>query len=103
MDDAVQIMLANVTMPDGTVVANIERVLIGGGTQNVTVDGVVEVRQHPSFNRFHVRLLSPDRMIADQLLEADTYDQAVEIGLAYAEKRAEHAATIESLTTSLRV
>ena len=99
----VQIMVANVVLEDGTVVANVERVRIGGGTQNVTVDGAVEVRQHPTFSRHHVRLLSPDRMIPDQLVETESYDEAVEIGLKYAAKRAEHAAQIDDLAAALRI
>jgi hypothetical protein len=101
--DQVQIMTARVVLPDGTAVAQIERVLIGGGTQTVTVDGVPENRVHPTFERWHVRLLSPDRMIPDELREAETYDEAVDLAIRYADKRAEHAAAIAGLAEGLKV
>jgi len=84
-------------------VALIEAVTIGGGVQVVTVDGVPEERRHPTFHRFHVRLLSPDRMIADQLLETETYEEAVELGLVYAAKRAKHAQLVDELAADLRI
>jgi hypothetical protein len=96
-------MTAAVNAHDGTPLAQIERVRIGGGTQTVTVDGVPEERQHPTFFLFHVRLLSPDRMIPDQLCEAQTYDDAVELALKYAAKRVEHAARIDELAADLKV
>jgi hypothetical protein len=102
-DASVQIMVAHVVMPDGTVAAYVERVRLGGGTQVVTVDGVPEERVHPTSDSHHVRLLSPDRMIPDQLLDATTYEDAVELGLKYATKRAEHAAQIDDLAASLKV
>lgn len=98
----VTITTARIDLADGTQVATVEAVTIGGGTQVVTVDGVAEERQHPTLHRFHCRLLSPDRMIPDQLLELETYEQAVEAGLAYAARRAEHAEQITALTEALR-
>lgn len=100
---AVTITEARVDLDDGTVVAYIEAVTIGGGTQIVTVDGVPEERQHPMFRRFHVRLLSPDRMISDQLREAETYEEAVEVGLEYAAKRVKHAQQVEELAADLKM
>jgi hypothetical protein len=96
-------MTARVVDADGTALAQIERVRIGGGTQTVTVDGVPEERIHPTFERWHVRLLSPDRMIPDQLLDAETYDDAADLALRYAAKRVEHAAAVAELADSLRV
>lgn len=92
-----------VDLADGTTVALIEAVTIGGGQQTVTVDGVPEDRQHPTYYRFHCRLLSPDRMIADQLHETQTYEEAVDIGLAYAAKRAKHAQQLAELAEGLKV
>lgn len=94
---------ARVDLPDGTTVAQIDAVTIGGGIQTVTVDGVPEDRQHPTLHRFHCRLLSPDRMIPDQLHETETYDEAVDIGVAYAAKRAKHAKQLAELAAELRV
>lgn len=103
MEPLVFITGARVDLPDGTTVAQIDAVTIGGGVQTVTVDGVPEDRQHPTLHRFHCRLLSPDRMIPDQLLEAETYEEAVELGKAYAVKRAKHAAQLAELAADLRV
>lgn len=97
---AVEITGARVTQ-DGTEVAQIEAITVGGGTQVVTVDGTPEVRQHPTFHRFHVRLLSPDRMIPDVLREAETYEEAVEIATAYAGRRAVHAGKVAELAEAL--
>jgi hypothetical protein len=99
----VLIMTARVDSPDGTALAQIERVRIGGGTQVVTVDGVPEERVHPTLHRFHVRLLSPDRMIPDELRETETYEQAVDLALKYAAKRSEHARRIDELAADLKV
>lgn len=104
-DDAgisVAVMMARVDL-DGAAVAYIEAVTIGGGMQVVTVDGVPEERVHPTFHRFHVRMLSPDRMIPDQLREAETYEEALELGTLYARKRAEHAARVDQLAEDLKV
>jgi hypothetical protein len=104
MDEpAALIMTACVNMPDGTTVAQIERVRIGGGTQVVTVDGVPEERVHPTLHGFHVRLLSPDRMIPDELRDAETYEQAVELAMKYAAARAKHAAAVDELAADLKV
>lgn len=97
-----QIMTSRVVVDDQPV-AQIERILMGGGTQTVTVDGVPEERVHPMFERFHVRLLSPDRMIPDELRELDTYEEACELALLYAGKRVEHAAAVADLAAGLKV
>jgi len=94
---------ARVELDDGTVVAIVEAITIGGGTQIVTVDGVPEERVHPTFHRFHCRLISPDRMIPDELRETETFDAAVELGLAYATKRIEHAESVAALADVLKM
>jgi hypothetical protein len=99
----VQIMTARAVLDSGEAVAQIERVTIGGGTQLVTVDGVAEERVHPTFQRWHVRLLSPDRMIPDELREAETYEEACEVAVKYAIKREEYAARVADLAGDLRV
>ncbi len=103
MRPAVLITGARVDLPDGTTVAQIDAVTIGGGVQTVTVDGVPEDRQHPTLHRYHCRLLSPDRMIPDQLLETETYEEAVEAGLLYAAKREQHARQLADIAADLRV
>jgi hypothetical protein len=99
MDDDVQVMVAHVNLPDGQTVARIERVTIGGGTR--VIEG--EEHVHPMFEAFHVRLLSPNPMIPDEMHDATTYDEAVAFGRAYAAKRAEHAAAIADLADSLKM
>ncbi len=101
-DPVVEITAARVTQ-DGTEVALVEAITIGGGVQVVTVDGIPEERQHPVFHRFHVRLLSPDRMIPDQLREAASYEEACKLGLKYAAKLAEHAARADELAADLQM
>lgn len=97
----VTITAARIDLADGTTVAQVEAVTIGGGTQVVTVDGVPEERQHPTFHRFHCRLLSPDRMIPDQLFDLETYDEAVTVGLKYAARRVQHAQQLGDLAAAL--
>lgn len=99
MDAEVQIAAARVVDANGTALALIERMTIGGGIR--VIEG--EEHQHPTFERFHVRMLSPDRMIADQLLEAETYDAAVDLAMTYAAKRIEHAARVDQLAIDLRM
>ncbi len=94
---------ARIDLADGTTVAQVEAVTIGGGIQVVTVDGVPEERQHPTLHRFHCRLLSPDRMIPDQLFDVETYEEAVDVGLQYAARRVEHAQQLGDLAASLRM
>ena len=94
----VQIMTARLQVDDVTV-ATIERVLVGGGIR--VIEG--EEHVHPSFERFHVRLLSPDRMISDQLHDVETYDDAVELAERYRHKRAEHSAQLADLAEALKL
>jgi hypothetical protein len=99
----VEITAARVVTGDGQAAATIELVGVGGGSQTVTVDGVAEERTHPSSTLFHVRLLSPDRMIPDELRDVASYDEAVELAEAYAAKLAEHAGRIAELAEDLKV
>jgi hypothetical protein len=99
----VEIMTARVLAADGTVAAWVERVEVGGGSQTVTVDGVPEERVHPKSTMYHVRLLSPDRMIPDQLRDAQYYETAIGVGQAYAKKLDEHNERIGSLAEDLKV
>lgn len=94
---------AEVRTGDGRLAASIDAVQIGGGTQTVTVDGVPEERVHPVSRAFHVRLLAPDRMIPDELRQVDTYQEAIEVGLKYAAKLAEHADRLAELAQDLKV
>ena len=88
---------------DGREVALVERVTIGGGTQVITVDGVPQDKVHPTFERFHVRLLSQaGRMVPDQLEEAGDWDEACKIGVAYAERVAANATRIADLQEALK-
>jgi hypothetical protein len=88
---------------DGRVAATVDAVDVGGGSQTVTVDGVPEERIHPKSRVFHVRFISPDRMLPDELREVDDYDLAVKLGVAYAEKLSEHADRLASLAQDLKV
>ena len=100
---AVIITAARVDTADGRTAATIDLVEIGGGEQVVTVDGTAEMRVHPSSRVYHVRLLSPDRMVPDQLREAATYEEACALGCKYAAKMAEHAARVDELAADLAV
>lgn len=102
-DATVTVTAARIDLPDGRTAAEIATVGVGGGEQVVTVDGAKEIRVHPSSQVYHVRLLSPDRMLPDQLREAASFDEAAELGLAYAAKLAEHAAQVDALADSLKV
>lgn len=102
-DSTVVVTGAQVLARDGRVAATIDRVEVGGGSQVVTVDGVPEERVHPAGQLFHVRFLSPDRLISDELREAATYEDAVALGQAYAAKLDEHAERINALARDLKV
>lgn len=102
-EPVVVITSARVDRPDGRPAAVIEWVPVGGGTQVVTVDGTAEERVHPSSSVFHVRFLSPDKMIPDELRDAATYEEAVALGVKYASKLAEHAAQVDALAADLKV
>ena len=95
----VQITAAQVVDGDGPALATIERVRIGGGIR--VIEG--EEHQHPTLHLFHVRLLSPDRMIPDELREAETYEEAVELALRYGALRVEHASRVAELAEDLKL
>src|SRR5689334_18016267 len=103
MTGKADICTARVLASDGTLAATIARVDIGGGTQLVTVDGVAETRTHPSWTVWHVRLISPTRMMPDELREEQDYDAAVKLAEAYAAKLDEHAERIAELADDLKV
>lgn len=102
-EGAVVITAARVDTADGRPAATIELVEVGGGEQVVTVDGVKETRVHPRSVVYHVRLLSPDKFVPDQLREAGSYEEACALGVKYAAKMAEHAARVDALAADLDV
>lgn len=99
----VVITSARVDTASGRAAAQIDLVEIGGGTQTVTVDGSPEERVHPSSRTYHVRLLSPDRMLSDELRTAEDYDAAVSLAQQYAGRLAEHADRVAELAEDLKV
>lgn len=100
---AVEVVSARTLAADGRLAATIDRVEVGGGTQTVTVDGTPEVRTHPHGAVFHVRLISPDRMLSDELREVPDYGTACELAEAYAAKLDEHADRLAALAGDLAV
>lgn len=96
-------MSARVDAANGTTAAVVEWVPIGGGTQVVTVDGVQEERTHPTSTAYHVRFISPDRMVPDELRQADSYEEACALAEKYAAKLDEHAQRISELAGDLKV
>ncbi len=102
-DPVVSITGARVDCADGRPAATIDLVEVGGGSQVVTVDGTPEERVHPARRVFHVRLLSPDRMLSDDLREVDDYESAVKLGVAYAAKLDAHAVQLAELAAGLHV
>lgn len=102
MTYALEVLSARVCSDDGRVAASIDLVQIGGGVQVVNVDGTLEERTHPARSVWHVRLLSPDRMIPDQLQEVDDWDTAVDLATRYAAKYDEAAARVAEIAAELR-
>jgi hypothetical protein len=99
---SIRITAAEVALPNGTVVAYIEAIAVGGGTQVVMVDGKPEQRQHPLSHCYHARLLSQaGRMISDEIVDAETYEDACKAGEAYARKVQRNAKQIAELRDSL--
>jgi hypothetical protein len=103
MDAQVVIMSARVDTTEGVPAALIERVDVGGGEQIKTVDGKEEPFVHERSTVFHVRLYSPDKSFPDELRDAETYEDACKLGLAYAGKLSEHAQRIAKLAQELKV
>ncbi len=100
---AVVITAARVDTGDGRAAATIELVDVGGGSQVVTVDGTPEERIHPRSTVYHVRLLAPTRMLADELREAATFQAAVELAGEYARRVARNAETLAAVVDDLKV
>jgi hypothetical protein len=99
----VEVTSARTLTADGQVAATIDLVEVGGGTQTVTVDGVAEERIHPHAVAFHVRLISPDRMLPDELREVADYEAACTLAARYAARLDEHAQRIADLAGDLAV
>lgn len=99
----VVITSARVDTTEGVEAARIDRVEVGGGTQVKMVDGKEEEITHDRSTVFHVRLLSPDRMLPDKLREAATYEEACQLGIAYADKLSQHAERIAQIAQDLEV
>lgn len=99
----VQVVSARALAADGRLAATIDLVEVGGGIQVVTVDGAPEERVHPQRSVFHVRLVSPDRMLPDQLHEVGDYDQACDLATRYADRLDEHAERVAALAADLTV
>src|SRR5213592_3399662 len=99
---SVVVTSARVTTDDGRTAAVIDLIDVGGGSQIVTVDGTPEERIHQSGRVFHVRLLSPDRMLSDDLREVDDYDDAVKLGLVYADRLEANAGRLAEIAADLK-
>lgn len=99
----VVITSARVDVPDGRAAAVVSLIDVGGGSQVVTVDGSPEERIHPTSTVFHVRLVSPDRMLPDELREVPTYDEAVALGIRYAAALDANSQRIAALAADLKV
>lgn len=100
---SVVVVSARVDTADGRPAAQIDLIDVGGGGQVVTVDGVPEERVHPTSVVYHVRLLSPDRMLPDQLREAASWDEAVDVATRYAEKVADNTQKLADIAADLKV
>jgi hypothetical protein len=87
---------ARITTAEGLLAAVIDEIPVGGGVQMKTVDGKPEETVHPLTSVWHLRLISPDRSVSDQLREADSFDEAVKVGTAYAVKLADRAAQVRA-------
>lgn len=96
-------MTGRVDTEDGRHAATIDLVEVGGGRQTVTVDGTPEERIHPTSTVYHVRLLSPDRILPDQLREVPTWDEAVELGETYAAKVTANTRRLAEIAADLEV
>ena len=100
---SVVITSARVDAGDGRTAATIDLVTVGGGVRTVIVDGVPEERAHDSSQIYHVRLVSPDRMIPDVLHEVADYEKACLLAETYAAKLQQHADRVAELAADLAV
>ena len=85
-DPVVTVTAARVDTGEGREAARLALVQVGGGVQVKTVDGSPEEVTHPSSEEWHVRLLALDPMLSDRLETAASYEEAVQVATAYAEK-----------------
>jgi hypothetical protein len=99
----ITIMSARIDAANGVVAAYVEWVPVGGGFRTVNIDGTLEDQTHPLSFLYHARLISPDRMIPDQLLDAPSYEEACAIAVKYANKLNEHAKRSAELGEDLRM
>ncbi len=97
------ITAAQVATAAGSAAATIERVPIGGGVQTVNIDGVLEDRIHPASTVYHVRFVSPDKMVPDELRAVASYDEACALAVKYAAKLDEHSRRVNELVADLKV
>jgi hypothetical protein len=97
------VVSARVDTTDGRPAAHIDLVDVGGGSQIVTVDGTAEERIHPTKTVFHVRLVSPDRMVPDELRETATYADACALARKYATRLEANADRLAELAADLKV
>jgi hypothetical protein len=103
MTEQVVITSARVDTAEGVPAALIERVDVGGGVQIQKIDGEDVEKVHERSTIYHVRLYSPDSALPDQLRDAETYEEACTLGIAYAEKLSEHAHRVAELAEDLKV
>jgi hypothetical protein len=103
MTAVVVITSARVDAANGRLAALIDLIGVGGGSQTVTVDGTPEDRVHPVSSVYHVRFVSPDRMIPDELREVTSFDDALKLANEYADRLVEHAERVARLAEDLRV
>jgi hypothetical protein len=89
---------AHVYTADGVLAATVDEVPTGGGTGSYfTPAGVLEEKTHPVASVFHARLISPDRSVPDQVREAATFDEAVQIAVDYTDRVGDRAAAARTL------
>ena len=103
MEPEILITEARVDAANGTVAALVQWIPIGGGSRTVTVDGVPEEQVHPISSTYHVRFISPDRMVPDELRSADSYEDACALAIKYANNLNAHAKRVAALADDLKV
>lgn len=101
---SVRITGASVSSDDGTAVATIEAIKVGGGTAgrwDEARENIVQVTD-PLTEHYNVRLLSQaGPMVPDEMICVDTYEEACEIGEKYAAKVAANAERYAEFKASL--
>lgn len=101
-DERLIITSARIDGPDGTPACLIERIGVGGGTRTRMVDGTPEDTTDPVSVVYHVRFISPSRMIADELREAADLDAAVELGCRYVDRVAANTQQLADIAADLK-